>query len=200
MKRLIGICLGLMLALPAWAFDDPQTMVKATADKVLTEVTAHKAELEQDLSGLYNLVQEAVVPNTDFYRMSQVAMGRFWRKADEEQRQKIAHEFREMLVRTYATALLNYSGQEIEYLPVRAQSGDTDVMVPTRINMGAGGPPVPINYRVYQVENSWKLYDVVIDGVSLVANYRSSFASEIRRGGVDGLIQQLAQRNEQLRK
>lgn len=199
MKRLIGICLGLLLAMPAWANDDPQAMIKATADMVLSEVTSHQDELEKDLSGLYSLVQEAVVPNADFYRMSQVAMGRFWRRADEDQRQKIAHEFREMLVRTYATALLNYTGQEIEYLPVRSQPGDTDIMVPTRINMGAGGPPVPINYRVYKADGGWKVYDIVIDGVSLVANYRSSFASEIRRGGVDGLIQQLAQRNEQLR-
>ena len=150
MKRLIGICLGLALALPAWANDDPQGMIKATADKVLSEVTTHKSDLEKDLSGLYNLVQDAVVPHADFYRMSQVAMGRFWRNADETQRQKIANEFREMLVRTYATALLSYTGQEIEYLPLRVQPEDTDIMVPTRINMGAGGPPVPINYRVYK--------------------------------------------------
>ena len=200
MKRLMAILMAWALSTSVWAFDDPKAMIKATADKVLSEVTLHKDELEKDLSGLYVLVQEAVVPNTDFYRMSQVAMGRYWRRADEEQRQKIAHEFREMLVRTYATALLNYSGEQIEYLPVRSQPGDKEVMVPTRINLQGGGPAVPIHYRVYLAEDGWKLYDVVIDGVSLVANYRSSFASQIRRGGVDGLIQQLAQRNEQLRK
>jgi len=200
MKRLMGFCLGVLLALPAWAADDPQAMIKSTADQVLSEVTAHKAELEKDSSGLYAMVQHYVVPNTDFYRMAQIAMGRYWRQADEAQRQRIADEFRNTLVRTYASSLLNYSGQQIEYLPLRTQSGDTDVVVATRINLDTGGPPVPINYRVYKADGSWKLYDVIIDGVSLVANYRSSFASTIHRGGVDGLIRRLAENNAKLEK
>ncbi len=197
MTRLMGCCLALLLAVPAWAADeDPQAMIKTTADKVLSEVTAHKDELERDTSGLYALVQQYIVPHADFYRMAQIAMGRYWRKADEAQRQRIADEFRKMLVRTYASSLLNYSGQQIEYLPLRMQPGDADVVVATRINQVNGGPPVPINYRAYRTsEGAWKIYDVIIDGVSLVANYRSSFASTIRRNGVDGLIQQLAENN-----
>lgn len=200
MKQLIGFCLVMLLALPAWADEDPLTMIKTTADQVLSEVTAHKAELEKDSSGLYALVQQYIVPHADFYRMAQIAMGRYWRRADDAQRQRIADEFRRMLVRTYATSLLNYSGQQIEYLPLRAQPDDTEVVVATRINLDTGGRPVPINYRVYKAADGWKLYDVIIDGVSLVANYRSSFASSIRHGGVEGLIKQLAENNAKMAK
>lgn len=200
MKRLIGFCLGMLLVLPAWADEDPLAMIKTTAEQVLTEVTAHKAELEKDSGGLYALVQQYIVPHADFYRMAQIAMGRYWRRADDAQRQRIADEFRKMLVRTYATSLLNYSGQQIEYLPLRAQPDDTEVVVATRINLDTGGRPVPINYRVYKAADGWKIYDVIIDGVSLVANYRSSFASSIRRGGVEGLIQQLAENNAKMAK
>ena len=88
---------------------------------------------------------------------------------------------------------------QIEYLPVRGNTGETDVMIPTRIATGTGGPPVPINYRMHKVNGDWLVYDVVIDGVSLVTNYRSTFASSVQRRGIDGLIQQLAERNAQLR-
>lgn len=177
---------------------DPQEMVRGTADKVLSEVTQHKQQLEQDPSSIYTLVESTVVPHFDFRRMSQSALGRYWRDASEEQRTRLAREFQELLVRTYAVALLNYSGQQIEYLPVRLQPGTDDVMIPTRV-AAAGGPPVPINYRLYRVDDGWKVYDVVIDGVSMVSNYRSTFANEVRRAGIDGLIQQLADRNKQLR-
>lgn len=179
------------------ATNDPQTMVRDTAEKVLAEVTANKERLEKDPSGIYSLVQESVLPHFDFRKMSQSAMGRFWRDASEDQKSRLTAEFKELLVRTYAVALLNYSGQTIEYLPSRIRDGDTEGVVLTRIQ--AGGPPIPINYRLHVREGAWKVYDVVIDGVSLVSNYRSTFASQIRRGGIDGLIDQLAARNRELR-
>lgn len=179
------------------ATNDPQAMVRETAEKVLREVTTNKERLERDPSGIYSLVQESVLPHFDFRKMSQSAMGRFWRQASEEQRARLTTEFKELLVRTYAVALLNYSGQTIEYLPSRIRDGDTEGVVLTRVQ--AGGPPIPINYRLHVIEGAWKVYDVVIDGVSLVSNYRSTFASQIRRGGIDGLIDQLAARNRELR-
>lgn len=199
-KPFVGAALALWaLAAAAVAADEPQQVVRGTADKVLSEVTANKAELDKDPSGIYALVEHTVVPHFDFTAMTQSALGRYWRRATPDQQAKVTNEFKELLVRTYAVALLGYSGQTIEYLPVRTSTVDTDVMIPTRIATGTGGPPVPINYRMHLVDGKWLVYDVVIDGISLVTNYRSTFASTVRSRGIDGLIQQLAERNQQLR-
>ena len=176
------------------AIEDPQQLVRTTGDRVLAEVSARKSELEANPQLIYPLVESTVLPHFDFRQMSQSALGRFWRDASEEQRERIVHEFREMLVRTYATALLGYSGQQIEYLPMQAGSDAERVMVPTRI-ASSGAPPIPINYRLRREGSSWLVYDVVIDGVSLITNYRSQFTAEVRRGGIEGLISSLAQKN-----
>ena len=192
----------LLFVLPAAAraadSTDPQALVRATADRVLAEVKARKAELQADSSGIYQLVQQYVVPHFDVPRMTQSAMGRHWRAASAEQRGALVREVREMLVRTYAVALLNYSGQQIEYLPVRASVSDDDVVVQTKVS-DAGAPPIPIDYRLSRTVGQWKVYDVTIDGVSLVSNYRSMFAEQVQRNGVDGLIRQLSDRNRELR-
>lgn len=196
-----------VLLLGAWSLTaaasldaaSPQDVLRKTADQVLSEVTAKKPELDKNPAGIYKLVEQTVVPRFDFTSMTQSAVGRYWRRATEEQRTELTNQFKELLVRTYAVALLGYSGQQIEYLPVRLNAGDTDVLIPTRIPTGTGGPPVPINYRMHQVDGQWLVYDVVIDGISLVTNYRSTFASTVRSRGIDGLIKQLSDRNQQLR-
>ena len=201
-RQLTGALLALLILLPAFARAaegaDAQALVRATADKVLAEVRANKARLDRDSSGIYDLVQRFVVPHFDFARMTQSAMGRHWRSASEDQRAALVREFQEMLVRTYAVALLNYSGQQIEYLPVRASPSDEDVLVQTKVS-DSGAPPIPIDYRLSRTVGTWKVYDVTIDGVSLVSNYRSMFAEQVQRTGVDGLIRQLGDRNRQLR-
>ena len=200
---LAGLCVLLAMASSASVADEavgnPQEIVRVTADRVLSEVTANKTQLDKDPSGIYRLVEGTVVPRFDFTAMSQSALGRYWRRATPDQQQQVTTEFKELLVRTYAVALLSYSGQQIQYLPVRLQGAEDDVMIPTRIDPGTGAPPVPINYRMHLVDSQWLVYDVVIDGVSLVTNYRSTFASTVRSRGIEGLIQQLAERNQQLR-
>ena len=196
----LALLLTIVAAWPVTAAAEalgPQELIRDTAEQVLGEVLRNKDELEKDPSGIYDLVQEKVVPHFDFSRMSQAALGRYWRQASEEQRDRLIREFQELLVRTYAVALLNYSGQPIDYLAVRIPEDAQDVMIPTRVE--AGGPPVPIDYRLYLADNGWKVYDVVIDGVSMVTNYRSTFATQVRRSGIDGLIKQLAERNQQSR-
>ena len=199
-RHAVAAWLALFLALPVRAAGpaDAQALVRSTADRVLAEVKANKKELDRSPARIYDLVQAHVVPHFDFTRMSQSALGRHWRAASEDQRSALTREFQELLVRTYAVALLNYSGQQIEYLPLRAGGADDDVLVQTRVTE-AGAPPVPIDYRLSQAAGRWKVYDVVIDNVSLVSNYRSSFAEQVQRNGLDGLIQQLADRNRQLR-
>lgn len=190
---------GLVLLSPfaVAAIENPQAMVRETGDQVLAELTERKSELEADPRLIYPLVERTVLPNFDFHGMSQAAMGRFWRQANEDQKAAVVEEFREMLVRTYATALLGYSGQQIEYLPVNYREGDTQTVIPTRISAD-NAPSIPINYRLeLNGEGRWKVIDVVIDGVSLITNYRSQFASAIRRQGIDGLIASLAAKNSQ---
>lgn len=183
----------------AATIEDPQRIVRDTGDRVLAEVTERRAELEADPSLIYPLVEGTVVPHFDFRRMSQAALGRFWREADEAQKQAVTDEFRLLLVRTYATALLGYSGQTIQYLPVQFRQGQNKVMVPTRV-AAPDAPSIPVNYRLRLKDQEWKVYDVVIDGVSLITNYRSQFATEVRRGGIDGLISSLANKNRRLDK
>jgi len=206
--------LNLAFAEESVLLDGPRQVVQETADKVLSEVTARKDELDADSSLIYPLVEKTVVPHFDFARMARSAMGRFWRNASSQQQRRIVAEFQELLVLTYATALLNYSGQEIEYPPMRVADGAIKVLVPTKVR-GAGGPPIPINYRLRMTgDGMWLVYDVVIDSVSLVTNYRSSFAREIQKGaqkakkagekdskvrmslGIDSLVNALASKND----
>ena len=193
MRALIAVLVLLSTCVVA-AVDDPQALVRQTADKVLAEVSSRKAELEADPRLIYPLVESTVLPHFDFRAMSQSALGRFWRDASDAQKEKVTEEFRELLVRTYATALLGYSGQQIEDLPVQIPPDAEQVLIPTRI-ASSGAPPVPINYRLKRDDARWLVFDVVIDGVSLITNYRSQFTGLVRRGGIDGLITALAEKN-----
>jgi len=185
----------LVQAQSAWAQDDPLLLVKETANGVLEKVVNNRDRLNEDPSLVYLLVSDEVLPHFDFTQMTRSAMGKYWRRASDEQKMVIEEQFRQMLVRTYGVALLNYSGQEIKYLPVKASSDDKRVTVQTRVSEVKSGPEIPVDYRLVQNSNSWKVYDVVIDGMSLVSNYRSSFSGEIRRSGIDGLIKTLQNRN-----
>jgi phospholipid transport system substrate-binding protein len=145
------------------------------------------------------VVEEYILPHFDFERMSQLVLGKNWRNANPEERQQFVEEFRLLLVRTYATAMLKYSDQKISYLPDRGKPGEGDVVVQTEIEQ-PGGPPIPIDYSLHRKGDAWKVYDVKIDNVSLVVNYRGTFAGEIRNGGsVGALISKLRERNQQAR-
>jgi len=190
--------LSLPLAAGSGQAEDPQALVRNTAEYVLAQVRARKAELEKDNSGIYALVQEKVVPHFDFRLMTRAALGRYWRRASEGQKARLVREFQELLVRTYATMLLGYSDEKIEYLPFRGKPGDRRVVVRTKVYTSDGAPPVPIDYRLAKKDGEWKVYDVVVDGVSLVSNYRGTFAEEVRKGGIEGLIASLKEHNRKL--
>jgi phospholipid transport system substrate-binding protein len=173
---------------------DPQQMIRDSGEELLGELAERKAELEADPRKIYPFVERFVLPHFDFREMSQAAMGRYWRQATEAQQDDVVREFRELLVRTYATALLGYTGQQVQYLPMQWKPDDTRVMVPTRI-ASPGAPPIPIDYRLKYDGERWLIYDVVIDNVSLVANYRGQFNGVVRSQGIDGLISALADKN-----
>ena len=194
-----GLCLWmLLLMIPqlAAAVTDPVSLVRDTSERCLSEIINRKAELTETPGKIYSLVDDIVLPSFDFERMSRLVLGKFWRQASEQEKQDFVREFRQMLVRTYGTALLQFSGQEIKYLPMRLAPDATDVTVNTEVK-NPGAPPVPINYSLYLAADDWKVYDVSIDGVSLVSNYRNSFNAQIRRYTLAGLIGKLADRNRE---
>jgi phospholipid transport system substrate-binding protein len=174
-----------------------ETLVRQTSDEMIKTLKAQKDDLKDNPSHIYGLVEKIILPHFDFERMSRLVLGKHWRKASDQQKTKFIEEFRFLLVRTYATAMLEYSDQEIEFLPFRDDSTATDVTVKTEVDQ-QGGFPVPIDYSLYLKDGNWLVYDVTIDDVSLVLNYRTSFSGEIRQAaGLDGLIKKLQSRNEQ---
>lgn len=206
MKRLLRIKCSLIVAVillwvaqvPQVVAEDavPEQLVRSTTDQMLALFVENRQMIERDPRSLYGLVDDIVLPHFDFQRMSQWVLGKYWRSASAEQREKFLQEFRNLLVRTYSSLLFDYTSQTIEYLPSRITHNGERATVRTVIN-GTDGAKIPIVYSMYLKNNNWQVYDVAIEGISLVSNYRSTFASEIRSSGLDKLIERLTQRNQQ---
>ncbi len=178
-----------------WAAQDEATaLVKSTSERMLSTLQARRAEVDRNPSLIYDMVESIVAPHFDFERITQGAVGQYWRQASPSQQKALVDAFKQVLIRTYARSLLSYSGQQIRYLPVKPGSRNSTVTVSTEVQQ-SGAPPVPVDYRLYNSSGDWQVYDVVIDNASLVGNYRSSFAAEIRKGGVDGLVAKLGDMN-----
>ena len=171
-------------------------LVKQTSDRMIAALKDKSDELDQNPKLIYDLVDEIILPHFDFERMSQLVLGKYWNRISADQRGQFINEFRSLLVRTYATAMSEYSDEKIDFLPFRSDDKADDVTVKTEVDQ-KGGFPVPIDYSLYLKQGEWKVYDVSIDDVSLVVNYRTSFATEIKQSGVDGLIKKLQERNRQ---
>lgn len=190
------LALLLLVSMPVGASTGPLDLVRETSDRCLSEILSRKAELTESPGRIYALVEDIVLPRFDFDRMSRLVLGKFWRQASDREQQAFIREFRQLLVRTYGTALLQFSGQEIKYLPMRMAPDATEATVNTEVK-STGAPPIPIDYSLYRVGDEWKVYDVTIDGVSLVSNYRTSFNAEVRRYTLAGLIEKLVERNRE---
>lgn len=178
---------------------EPQALVKDASDRMVQALKDNKDKIEQDPNFVYGLVDAILIPNFDFAKMSKLALGKNWRKANAQQRERFIGEFRLLLVRTYSTAMLEYSDEEIVFLPFRDDLAKKRVKVKMEV-LQTGGPAIPMGLSMYlNKHNAWKVYDVKIDGISLVTNYRSTFAAEIRQGGMEKLIDDLATRNEKVK-
>jgi phospholipid transport system substrate-binding protein len=188
-----------MALLPLFALADstaPDVLVKNTANDVLAIVKSDKDIQAGDMSKITALTEEKILPQFDFNRMSRMVLGKYWNGATPEQKQQFIDQFRTLLIRTYASALSKYRDQTIEYKPLRANPEDTDVTVKTKI-LQPSGPAIPIDYSLIKNPEGWKVYDVVIEGVSLVTNYRGQFSSYARQGGLDEVNRQLVAKNKQ---
>lgn len=185
----------LLLAFAAQAADSaPDVLVKTTVDEVLSAIKQTK-----DKRALHELAEKKVLPHFDFQAMTRLAVGRSWREANPAQQKALENAFRSLLVSTYTTALTQSasSNQTVEVKPVRINPGDTDITVKTLVKE-PGRQPIAIDYRMSKAPAGWKVYDVVVENLSLVTNYRGSFNSEITRSGIDGLIKVLEDKNKQL--
>ena len=170
-------------------------LVKRTADDVLNTIKSDKDIQAGNQQKIFALAEEKIMPNFDFDRVCRMVLGKNWRSATPEQQAAFQKEFRTLLLRTYASALGKYRDQVIEYKPMRAEAGAKNVSVKTQI-LQPGGQPISVDYSLVKAENGWKVYDIVIESVSLVTNYRSQFSSEIRQNGLDSLNKKLADKNK----
>lgn len=177
------------------AGEAPDAMVKRVADEVVAIIKADPLVKAGDQARIREVVEAKLLPSLDFTRMTALAMGRNWRAATDAQKQQLEDQFRTLLVRTYSGALSQYQNEELKTKPLRAGADDTDVTVRTEV-IRAGRPPIQIDYGMEKKPDGWKVYDVIVGGVSLVTNYREEFNAQIQEGGVDGLIAALAEKNQ----
>lgn len=192
--RLAATVAGIALGGIALAQTGPDALVKSVASEVLNVFKADKDIQSGNQKRLNEALDAKLLPHFDFTRMTALAMGRSWKQANPAQQQQLVSEFRTLLVRTYAGALANYKDHSIEFKPLRMQPADTDVIVRTQV-VQPGGQPIAIDYSMAKAGDSWKAYDVIVGGVSLVTNYRDEFNNMVRDVGVDGLIKALADKN-----
>jgi len=196
--RVLGLGLAALWVAAAQAQADaavaPDALVKDVTLEVVDIIAKDKEIRSGDRAKLIQIIDAKVLPHFNFSAMTALAMGQSWRKATPEQKKRLTEEFRTLLVRTYASALAAYSEQRFEFLPLRARPTDTDVTVHVRV-IQPGAQPMPIDYSMEKTAAGWKAYDVMVGGVSLVANYRTEFNATVRQSGVDALIQALAAKN-----
>jgi phospholipid transport system substrate-binding protein len=196
--RGIALFAGLIFAVASLAQElAPDVLVKNVTTEVLEVIVKDKEIRSGSRAKLIEVIESKVLPHFNFASMTALAMGQNWSKASPEQRKRLVEEFRTLLVRTYASALAAYSDQRFDYRPLRARPTDTDVTVNVRV-LQSGAQPVPIDYSMEKTAAGWKVYDVMVGGVSLVANYRTEFNSTVREAGIDGLIKNLQTKNRSL--
>lgn len=194
MRQLLAILLTALVPALAAAQEGPDALVKRVTDEVLTIIKSDKDLQAGNPNKVAQLAEAKVLPHFDFERMTRLAVGRNWREASDAQKQALVKEFRTLLVRTYSNSLTAYRNQTIEVKPTKLAAADTEATVRTQV-IQPGGPSIPIDYSMQKADGGWKVFDVVIDGVSLVTTYRGSFSEQIQKGGVDGLVKTLAERN-----
>jgi phospholipid transport system substrate-binding protein len=194
MLRKFIVMLAACVPLFAAAQEAPDALVKRVTNEVLAIIKADKDLQGGSTRKVVELAEQKVLPHFDFSRMTRLAVGRNWAQASDPQKEALTKEFSTMLVRTYSASLTAYRNQTIEVKPAKMGAQDKDVVVRTVV-LQQGGPPIPIDYAMEKADSGWKVYDVVIDGASMVTTYRGSFNDQIQKGGIDGLVKTLADRN-----
>jgi phospholipid transport system substrate-binding protein len=175
----------------------PEALVESVSKEVLGDIKADPALRTGNFDKLQKLIDDKVAPYVDFEQMTRLSVGRGWREATADQKQSLMREFRTYVVRTYSGALSKVTDHQVKMRPFKGTPADTEVLVRTQV-APTNGDPIDLDYRLEKTDAGWKIYDVTILGVSMVQTFRTSFASEVDKGGIDGLIKALADRNKQL--
>jgi phospholipid transport system substrate-binding protein len=190
-----ALLLSVCLSLPALAQElAPDELVRKVTEDVLAAIKSDKDLQAGDRKKALALAEEKILPHVDFREATQIAMGRHWREATPAQQKQLVDEFRSLLVRIYSSSIEIYRGQTMKVLPLRAGRNDTDVKVRNQY-LRDGRPPVAVDYSMLKSPTGWKIYDISVEGISLVLTYRSEFDSVVRTGGIEGLIQRLREKN-----
>jgi len=202
MKKILGVMIltfSSLLAFPAWSVEmAPDRLVDKTVKEVI-EIIQKDEELKNgNKDKMLDLIETKILPHFNFTRMTQLALGQHWSKAEPGQQTKLVDEFRTLLVRTYSNALTTYNHETIKVNPIKQLGDSVETTVRTVVVQGKGKEPVPIDYSMEKKPDGWKVYDVTVAGVSLVTNYRGSFNSQVRKGGVEGLLKALSDKNKSL--
>jgi len=195
MKYILGVFVGLLCAGSVTAeMLAPDALIRNTVQDVIAVIKTDKDIQAGDQEKTLALVEEKVLPHFDFERMTQLAVGKYWRTASPEQKQALEREFRNMLVRTYTKVFSVYRDQVIEVKPLKISGDVAEATVQTTISK-PGSAVIPVNYEMKKKPNGWKAFDIYIEGVSMVMSYRGTFSSEIQKNGIDGLIKTLSDKN-----
>jgi phospholipid transport system substrate-binding protein len=197
LNGMVGVLLAGFAASAAAQEVAPDELVKTVTTEVIDLITKDKEIRSGGRTKLIQVIEAKVLPHFNFNSMTALAAGQSWSKATPDQKKRLVEEFRTLLVRTYASALAAYSEQRFDFRPLRARPTDTDVTVNVRV-IQSGAQPVPIDYSMEKTTAGWKVYDVMVGGVSLVANYRTEFNATVREAGIEGLIRNLQAKNRSL--
>lgn len=208
LQTLLLLCSLAAFGVSAQASVAPHQMLEGVTQELITTLKAEQAAIDEKHERLFEVVERVLLPHVDLEVMSRYVLGKYWRTASEPQRQRFTSEFKNLMVRFYVSALLEDPAQLdellansdnlISYLPVETDESTNKARVRAEVHMPNSGPRVPVSFNLFMKDDQWLLYDVNVDGISLVSNYRSSFATEVARDGVEGLINNIATRNEEL--
>ncbi|UCV11031.1 ABC transporter substrate-binding protein [Dechloromonas denitrificans] len=197
MKKVFAFVASVFFATSVLAQEAPDVLVQQVSSEVLEIIRSDKDIQSGNTQKVIDLVEKKVLPHFNFQHMTALAVGKDWKKANAQQQQQLAAEFKTLLVRTYANALTGYKNQKLVYKPFKMAAGETDVLVRTEV-LQPGSKPVQIDYSLEKLDAGWKVYDMTVAGISLVTNYRDQFAQEVRNGGLDGLISTISAKNKSL--
>ncbi len=197
LNALIVSALLMSAAVTAGEIESPVDMLKRTSDDVIKVLQEKREEIDADPNIVYQIVDDYILPHLDDVTLAKLALGKNWRKASNEQKIEFVDQFRILLIRTYSKSLQEFSDQKINFFPVNIEEGKTRVTVKSEV-LQSGGPSIPVAYRLRLKDDEWKVYDIKIDGVSLVTNYRGTFAQEMRKGGMEAVLKMLHDKNSKV--
>lgn len=198
MKKVIVVFVGLLMCSMAWAICSPLELLQNTSNQLISALKRNQATLKTKPQIVYGIVNQILLPHVDVMSMSSRALGRdAWLRATPNQRQAFAQQFVTLLIRTYSSALAQYTNEKVNFLPLRGDYYNLSRVQVNSVIVRESGPSINLSYRLMQEDGQWMLYDFSVDGVSIIESFRSQFVGELQQSGIEGLIAKLAQHNNQ---